>query len=294
VTTISVIIATYNRAQYIGETVRDILRQEPFGGSLEVIVIDDGSTDETEAALREFGPRIRFGRIPHSGLPAVARNRALAMASGDFVSFQDSDDFWATDKLRAQMRSFVDDPTLVMSYGNSEYVRADGSMTGEVVYSPRQQLSGFVFEQLLAANFVSGHTPLIRRDVLEKVGRFNEAAALRGMEDYQLWLRVAAAGKIKSEQRVLAYYRQHPTNLSAHANRDAITSTIAVYRSLLDDLEPRLHPLVYRRLATIHSASGRRVRGHLYAAAGIGAHIANSVRRPLDRRDGFHTDVGAL
>lgn len=246
---VSVVIATYNHGRYVAATVADVLAQENFGGELEVVVVDDGSTDGTEDALAPLRDRIVYRRIAHAGRPAVPRNVALELATGAFVAFQDADDFWARDKLRVQLASFRADPGLAISYGNSELLTAEGEPTGELVLAPGVARSGNVFPELLARNFVSGHTPLARRALVLEVGGFDESPALKGVEDYELWLKLAARGPLEYEDRVLAYYRRHPTSVSMVPHAVQTQRYVAVYRATLRWIDRERRPLVHRRLA---------------------------------------------
>src|SRR5687768_17471 len=103
---LSVVIPTYNRADFIVDAINSVLAQDFGGYSPEVIVVDDGSTDNTEEIIKKFKDKIRYIKIPHSGLPAVARNVGLKKASGEIIAFQDSDDLWDKDKLVNQLKVF--------------------------------------------------------------------------------------------------------------------------------------------------------------------------------------------
>ncbi len=210
---ISVIIPTYNRAKYLPEAIESVLGQKGKGFTLEIIVIDDGSTDNTAEVLEPFKKNIRYKKISNSGRPAVPRNIGLSMARGELVAFQDSDDIWASDKLTAQLPVF-DDPAVVLSYGNTEIITETGKKTGKTVITATQAHSGNIFTELMQTNFISTLTVMARPKALEQAGGFNESAAVRGVEDYDLWLRVARLGEVQFINKILANYRSHDDNIS--------------------------------------------------------------------------------
>jgi glycosyltransferase involved in cell wall biosynthesis len=103
---VSVIIPTYNRADFIVESLESVLSQNILNSDLEVIVVDDGSTDNTKQLLKPYvaDKKIKYYEIKHSGLPAVARNFGLSKATGELIAFQDSDDKWTPGKLVTQLQ----------------------------------------------------------------------------------------------------------------------------------------------------------------------------------------------
>lgn len=118
--TVSVVVPTYNRAGLIGETLERILAQSL--PPLEVIVVDDGSTDDTEAVLARFGARIRVERIPNSG-EIAARNHGIGLASGTLIAFCDSDDLWEVDHLARMVALWQAEPRLTAAYANFRIVQ---------------------------------------------------------------------------------------------------------------------------------------------------------------------------
>jgi glycosyltransferase involved in cell wall biosynthesis len=279
--TVSVIIPTYNRARYIGEAVESVLEQESAGCEVEVIVVDDGSTDNTREVLERYGDRIVYRRIENSARPAVPRNLGIGLAKGELIAFQDSDDRWAPDKLRRQLSVFAD-PEVMLSYGNAATMSQDGVAGADVVVPEADMRDGLVFDDLLASNFISTLTVIVRREMFERAGGFDESMALRGLEDYQLWLRMATVGKFKGVPAVLAHYRQHDDNISRVPEVMAYQRQINTYESLrrlrLSAMQRRRwHDRLaglYRAKAALPEGGGTadRVRAlrHRVAAKGIG------------------------
>lgn len=222
--TISVIIPSYNREAYIKDAVDSVVGQEmPHGYKLEIIVVDDSSTDNTQDILRTYGNKITTRTIPHTGNPAIVRNVGLSMANGELIAFQDSDDIWTNGKLLKQLKAFEDE-SIVLHYGQAEIMDGTGQTTKTNVVDPKIISTGEQFHNLIKNNVISTLTVMVRASVFDKVGRFNESDRLRGVEDYDLWLRIAASfpGGIKCDKDTLAYYRKHENNISTSNEYQAL------------------------------------------------------------------------
>lgn len=244
---ISVIIPTYNRAAYLADAITSVAEQKKARWPYEIIVVDDGSTDNTPQVIQALKHKVRYIRLPHnSGLPAVARNRGAAVAKGTLLAFQDSDDRWSPDKLASQVPAF-DDPKVVLAYANAQICDADGAPVGTTVITADQAHSGKVFEALLQNNFVSTLTVMVRKKAFDKAGGFNENKRLRGIEDYHLWLRLATLGSFVYINKSLAFYRRHPDNISPKQLADSLKLLRAAYSLLARDL-PHHKPLIHKRL----------------------------------------------
>jgi glycosyltransferase involved in cell wall biosynthesis len=191
---VSVVVPTYNRAQIIRDTIENIFQQTYT--NIELIVVDDGSTDETLAILKSFGDRIRWTAQSNAG-PAAARNRGIAMACGEIVAFQDSDDVWHPSKLQRQV-------DLLQRAGKSVVCCICNStieLPGKVVRSfDSANVFPFLPEgiwtnapEILTTRFMLfNQAAAVRRDVLLRVGGFDESFRL--MEDGDLALRLSLEG----------------------------------------------------------------------------------------------------
>ena len=205
---ISVIIPCHNAAKFIAATIESVLEQTlPVA---EVLVIDDGSTDNTTAVLAEYENHIRLLRRENGG-PAAARNLGIARASGEFIAFLDSDDLWEREKLARQMEEFRAFPETSLVFSEAVMFREAGG-----VKTPLQRI-GYVgdptFRQLLFGDFIPNSTVIVRRDCVATVGRLNERRDLIGVEDYEYWMRIALRHRLRGIAEPLAWYRLREGNL---------------------------------------------------------------------------------
>jgi glycosyltransferase involved in cell wall biosynthesis len=179
---VSVVIPTFNRARWVTDAVESVIGQDFT--DWELIVVDDGSTDQTEAALEPYADVLRYTRIPHAGVGA-ARNVGLRAGSGPWVAFLDSDDLWLRQKLSRQLQALQASPHTPLCHTDEIWIR-----NGRRV-NPRKRhrkYGGWIFEKCLPLCLISPSSVLISRELLEEVGGFDEG--LPACEDYDLWLRV--------------------------------------------------------------------------------------------------------
>jgi glycosyltransferase involved in cell wall biosynthesis len=180
---VSVIIPTYNRAGCLREAVDSVLSQE-FSG-FELIVVDDGSTDETPQLLREYGDSIRVLRQENRGVSA-ARNAGIASGRGELIAFLDSDDIWLPGKLARQVDFFRQNPELLICQTEELWVKNGRRVNPGQRHRKR---GGMIFEPSLALCLVSPSAVMLRRELFDRVGFFAEH--LPACEDYDMWLRVS-------------------------------------------------------------------------------------------------------
>jgi len=181
---VSVIIPTYNRAYFLCEAIESVLNQTFH--DFELIVVDDGSTDLTPHVLRRWEGEIRWIRQENSGV-SRARNVGVRAARGRYLSFLDSDDLWVSEKLETQV-SFLDgNPHYVVCYTDEVWVRRGRRVNPRKIH---RKYSGWIFDRCLPLCIISPSSVLMRREVLDGVGYFDEDLPV--CEDYDLWLRVAS------------------------------------------------------------------------------------------------------
>jgi glycosyltransferase involved in cell wall biosynthesis len=208
----SAIIPTYNRANFVGRAIDSALHQQlPAQGTVEVIVVDDESTDSTPEVAARFGERITYLRQPNRR-EGAARNAGAARASGTYFAFLDSDDYWLPGKLAADLNRFEqpDKPALVYSRGRN--VDPVGRLIGERrLYTPQ----GDVFWSLAREAFIPMSTVAVRADAFTACGGFVEDRELSGTADWELWMRLAARWTVGFVDRVGTCIRVHERNMSA-------------------------------------------------------------------------------
>ncbi len=174
---VSVIVPTFNRATVLSNTLQSILEQSY--SNLEIIVVDDGSKDDTRQVVESFKDnRIVYHCIANSGRPSVPRNVGLEFSTGDFVAFCDDDDTWLPEKVAKQLAAFSIAKDIVLVATNAYNFPAKG---GNFFYD---------FERLLGGNFLVNSSVMVTRAALDSAGKFDEDMRLKAVEDYEFWLRI--------------------------------------------------------------------------------------------------------
>jgi glycosyltransferase involved in cell wall biosynthesis len=184
--TVSAVITTYNRKEWLSETIEGVLNQ-----SLppeETIVVDDGSRDETEDLVKQYP--VQYIYQDNKGISA-ARNLGLKVTHGDYVAFCDSDDLWCKDKLRQQIQHLSSHSDCLINYTDEIWIR------NGVRVNPKERhrkVYGDIYRSSLDLCLVSPSSAMISRKLLENMGNFDET--LPACEDYDLWLRIASAYQV--------------------------------------------------------------------------------------------------
>ena len=211
---VSVVIPTYNRKAVLLESIASVQRQT--FGDLEILVCDDGSSDGSREAVLGIAAeddRVRWIPGEHCGYPGAVRNRGIRAAGGEWIAFQDSDDLWVETKLEKQLAVLRGAPDAQFIYSHAAAVLPDGRKLRMTPFRiPRQ---GRIFETLLMYSVVHAQTVLVRRNLLDQVGHFNEDMQLKIAEDYELFLRLAAKVPFYFVAEDLVLYRTQPDSVSA-------------------------------------------------------------------------------
>jgi len=244
---ISVIIPTYNTAELIKKALDSVLKQtyKPY----EIIVVDDGSTDNTKHALRKYYKKIKYYYWKNHGLSA-ARNKGIKKSKGELIALLDSDDYWHPDKLKEQVKLYrkvkhkkvglIDTYTTIIDENNNiERVLA-------------RKKSGDVFKKLLFRNLINQPSSvIITREALSKIGLFNEE--LPAVEDWEMWVRIASQFLVYTVPKNLTYYYKHSGNMSNNFVRMHRLSQMAV-NSVIDKFRNLIKPRTIRNMRVCQSA----------------------------------------
>ena len=231
---ISVIVPVYNGEKYLAEAVKSVSDQ---GYSpLELIIVDDGSTDRTSEIAHSFSPGVRYMRQSNAG-PAAARNAGLKVARGDLIAFQDADDLWPHDKLTRQLPRMINDPALEIISGRMQRIKFAGMGDGREVF--KEFLPPQISYNLGCA--------LFRKSVFERVGLFD--VTMRCSEDFDWWMRARECGAhILILRHVTLLYRLHGQSITH--GRDL--QGLQLMDGLKKSLERRRHPAYAATLALPH------------------------------------------
>jgi glycosyltransferase involved in cell wall biosynthesis len=214
---VSVIIPAFNSAAWIRESLKSVFDQSY--DPIEVIVVDDGSTDGTAEIARRFDTRIKVFEQTRKG-PAAARNLAASKASGSYFAFVDADDVWLPGKLQAQMEYFASNPTARIVYANHVFWEADeegrfpdpSKLVGKPQTGIDRELSGWIYPELLIDSHIHIITAVIHRSVFDAVGGFDGSFA-KG-SDYDFWIRASRKFEAFRLSRAGALYRLHRAGIT--------------------------------------------------------------------------------
>lgn len=206
---ISIIIPAYNAAPFIGEAINSAIRQDIT--SKEIIVVDDGSTDNTAKIVKSYGSSVNYYYQKNSGA-ATARNYGISKANGKYVAFLDSDDFWAPSHLSLLLNELTKIPHAGLIYCGKVWINEKGEELDDV-HQQSFYPSGWIFRDLFEANYISSSSVVVaRKEVIMQEGGFCEASEMRNAQDYELWLRISSKYEILSSQQKTVYYRRHGSN----------------------------------------------------------------------------------
>ncbi len=221
---VSVVITCYNHARYLAEAIESALAQTYR--SIDVVVIDDGSTDATSQVVRHY-PRARYVRLPNVGV-ARARNRGFHESGGEYVVFLDGDDRLRPGALQTQLDALAARPEAAFAVGRHAFIGADGSLLD---WATDAVVHGDQYRELLLNNYITMPGMVMhRRACMEALAPNGFSTAADHSSDYELYLRIARQRPIARHDAVVAEYRVHDANTS-HKAAVMLRGTMTVHRA---------------------------------------------------------------
>lgn len=243
---VSVVIPNYNYARFLPEALESVLAQTY--PAVEILVVDDGSTDDSLQVLREYEGRVRALTPPNGGV-ARARNLGIRESRGELVAFLDSDDAWNPEKLAKQV-ALLEDGGFGMVYTGLRFVDEDGTVLGQMT----EGLSGWVLKELALLEkpgiLGSGSTALIRRACFDAVGLYEPA--LSTSADWDLSRRIAGRYEIGMVREPLTSYRLHRASMHRNVELFERDMLLAFERMFADEAARAVHPLERRARAKLY------------------------------------------
>lgn len=246
---ITVIIPTYNRAHLIGRAIQSVLNQTYK--DFEIIVVDDGSSDNTKQAVKSFNDkRIKYLRLKeNSGSSAAPGNTAIKIASGKYVAFLDSDDEWLPESLEKKLKCFEGNIGVVYS----GFIRRNDEKKMEYTIIPTKR--GNIYRDELRKDYVSSTSAvMVRRECFDKVGLFDETLPAR--QDYDMWLRLS--------KHYLFNYVPDPLVIIHIGRQDTIDRNILAQK----EGERRIREKISKEIQGLSSITQRRILAYHYYRAG--------------------------
>lgn len=204
---VSVVIPTFNRADFITRALDSVAAQTcPVS---EMIVIDDGSTDGTQDIISRYYPHVRLITQSNRGV-SCARNAGIRNAAGDWIAFLDSDDAWRPNKMERQIDTLTRHPEFKIVHSNEIWIRSGKRLNQK---QKHRKYGGYIFTHCLPVCSISPSASLIHRSVFDAVGSFDES--LPACEDYDLWLRICSRYPVLYvDEELIVKYGGHPDQLS--------------------------------------------------------------------------------
>lgn len=260
--TVSIILPTYNRPHYLREAIASVFAQTY--DDWELIIADDGSAEETRTYLRTIeDPRVMVLWLPHTSVPAIARNEAIRQACGRYLAFLDSDDLWKPTKLAVQLGAFHASSGCRWSYTAVDLIEPDGRPIARDGFAPWIPYSGDITERVIRIEaLIAMDTVVAERRLVLEAGGFDEQQ--RFAEDYDLYIRLAMLSPVNVIDEPLAVIRAGD-GANYSANRiDAYEGWVQLYAKHATRLpSQRLRAIARRR-----RAESLLVLSRLYARAG--------------------------
>jgi glycosyltransferase involved in cell wall biosynthesis len=264
---VSVIIPTYNRAHLIVRAIRSVLNQTYQ--DFEIIVIDDGSTDNTEEIIRGFkDKKVKYiKKYKENKGSSIARNIGIKVARGKYIAFLDSDDEWLPEKLDKQIKVLQSEsPEVGVVYSNLCYMDENGKSMNKL-RNPKKE--GYIYEDLFGKNYVgTDSTLLIRKECFHRVGLFDDL--LNTQQDWDMWIRIAKYYRFALIKVPLVKYRLHSNQISRNLELKIITANRILVK-YKDELKKRrgVHSKHYFYIGLRFCRIGKTKEGRKYLLKAI-------------------------
>ena len=275
----SVVIPTYNQADYLEEAIESVLAQT--FADFEILVVNNFSTDNTSEVLNGYDdPRIKVIEFNNEGVIGAGRNTGIKAATGEFVAFLDSDDVWYPEKLAEVARIIEQDPEIGLICHDQDMVR-DGVVEQSTNYGPPGNYQGTIYDYVLgASNGPSTSATTVARRFLEAVSGFSEDRAFITVEDYELWLRLAKVCRFHFIKSVLGTHMFHGESSSHNAER-LLHGGLAVLEQISKELDHPVEELSAEDTRRRHRAV-RYHRANAYYVAGRNYQRRGEFKKPLE------------
>jgi len=210
----SVIISTYNRASFLKDSLQSVVAQTYR--DWELIVVDDGSTDDTAKVVSKYGSRINYIKKKNGGVSA-ARNTGIHVATGEFIAFLDDDDIWLSNYLEQQMKLMLQDPESDIVAGRCQVIDRNGKLLPNVFKPSAEPI--WTPTKLLTSVMPVTSAVIIRKSAIERAGFFDET--LKGDEDIHLYIRISVFARYRFNCEALVHYRKHGNNWTSNPIKTA-------------------------------------------------------------------------
>jgi glycosyltransferase involved in cell wall biosynthesis len=276
---VSVVIASYNMARYLPHTIESVLSQD--FDDFEVIILDDGSTDNTREIIAGYGDRIEYHYQENAGV-AEACSRVIMLAHGDYLHLLDADDALLPHSLRRNVEMLEHNPTAAFAYSDALIIDSDGKVVGRrkaPAWMAKRELirSERAFRELLHGCHITNSTVMIRREIAQSMPLF-QAHAVPG-EDWDLWLRITAEHDVAYTRQPLAAYRVHNRSITSGYTVDMVADS---HFRTIDRLFYRKdfrHKHLKRYAYSCVERTVARVAGRLRNRTAFAGYFADSLRR---------------
>jgi glycosyltransferase involved in cell wall biosynthesis len=249
---VSVVIPTFNSARFLDEALQSILDQS--FKDYEIIVVDDGSTDQTKQVVARYGDKIKYILQENSG-PAAAKNNGIRNSSGKYIAFLDADDMWLPTKLEKQVKMFRQHPELAMVFTENVCFNEGGIYKTSLVKRSRL-MNGDVAKNIFLYSGVATPTVMVRKEIFDRVGLFEEKLYMA--EDDNMWVRIAAKFKVALIDEPLVRVRTHPQRATTDKKKlfEMVQTNIHLLSQRSEGVKERLENVIPLKLSQVQFSLG--------------------------------------